>query len=168
LAQDPKLRTLIKALQQSSGETVTISMATDLCMEVMLVERSSQLISFTAEVGQRISFWGSAIGAAYLTTLSPASLTSLYDRSLRHGGSMAPALALRDVQAQVAEARSAGHALAIGAVFPDASAIACPLSRALSFRQLVVSIAGPTDRVEPQATQLALSLQEAAMRAADV
>ena len=167
LVQDPRLPAILKSIQQATAETVTLAAATDQAMEVQAVERGNQAISFIAEAGQRIPFWTSAIGAAYLSTLPAGSVASLYERSRRQGGPMAPLLPLADLQAQLALVRRDGYATAFGTVFADAGAIAVPLPTQVSIRRCVVTVAGPAERLRARETQIsALLLAEAARLAA--
>jgi DNA-binding IclR family transcriptional regulator len=80
IVREPRVLEMLKTVQEACSETVTLSAPTDLCMEILRVERSNLVISFIAEPGQQITFWGSAIGTAYLSTLPSASLGSLYER----------------------------------------------------------------------------------------
>lgn len=147
MVREPRVYDMMARVRKATEETVTLSVATDWCMEILAVERGYQAISFIAEVGQQISFWGSALGTAYLTTLAPASLKSLYERTDRAGGPFAPQRALTDIQASIAAAREVGCAAAFGAVFPDASAISVVLPPTVGIRRCVISVAGPTERI---------------------
>ncbi|MFM7275715.1 MAG: helix-turn-helix domain-containing protein, partial [Gammaproteobacteria bacterium] len=127
IVREPRVLEMLKTVQEACSETVTLSAPTDLCMEILRVERGNLVISFIAEPGQQITFWGSAIGTAYLSTLAAPALASLYERSRRHGGALAPTQPLEEIRRQVEQAREGSCARAFGAVFADAGAIATPL-----------------------------------------
>lgn len=161
MVREPRVYEMIARIQKATAETVTLSAPTDWCMEILAVERGNQAISFIAEPGQQISFWGSALGTAYLGTLSQASLTSLFDRARRTGGPFAPQMPLADVQAAIAVAREQGCAGAFGAVFPEASAISIALPATIGIRRCVISVAGPTERIRAkEALIIALLIAE--------
>ena len=147
IVREPRVLEMLKTVQEACSETVTLSAPTDLCMEIFRVERGNLVISFIAEPGQQITFWGSAIGTAYLSTLPSASLASLYERSRRSGGPLAPTLSLEQVKALVDQARESGCARAFGAVFADAGAIATPLPPNVGIRRCVLTVAGPAERL---------------------
>jgi DNA-binding IclR family transcriptional regulator len=159
VAQDPRIYDLLKHIQAATGETVTLACPTDLCMELVHVERGNQIISFIADRGQRFSFWGTALGTAYLGTLPPSAIAPLYERCVRAGGEMAPRVPLRDITQIVASTRRSGFAEAFGAVFPDASAVSVALPEGIGIRRSVLSVAGPTDRIRQKESMLVALLK---------
>ncbi len=62
IVREPRVLEMLKTVQEACSETVTLSAPTDLCMEILRVERGNLVISFIAEPGQQITFWGSAFG----------------------------------------------------------------------------------------------------------
>lgn len=163
IVREPRVLEMLKTVQEACSETVTLSAPTDLCMEILRVERSNLVISFIAEPGQQITFWGSAIGTAYLSTLPSASLGSLYERSRRAGGPLAPTQTLDQIKLLVEQARTSGCARAFGAVFADAGAIATPLPPNVGIRRCVLTVAGPAERLRGKEPLISgLLLREAA------
>jgi DNA-binding IclR family transcriptional regulator len=162
IVREPRVLEMLKTVQEACSETVTLSAPTDLCMEILRVERGNLVISFIAEPGQQITFWGSAIGTAYLSTLPAASLSSLYERSRRTGGPLAPTHSLDQIKLLVERARESGCAHAFGAVFADAGAIATPLPPNVGIRRCVLTVAGPAQRLSSKEGLIsALLLREA-------
>ena len=163
IVREPRVLEMLKTVQEACSETVTLSAPTDLCMEILRVERGNLVISFIAEPGQQITFWGSAIGTAYLSTLATPALASLYERSRRHGGALAPTHSLEEIRRQIEQARENGCARAFGAVFADAGAIATPLPPTVGIRRCVLTVAGPAERLRAKEAMIcSLLLQEAA------
>lgn len=162
MVQDPRVFEAAEQLQRDTEETVTLAVPSDRCMEVFHVVRGNQAISFIAEPGQQITMWGSALGTAWLATLSNANIISLYQRGQRSGGDLAPRVLLEEVQAHVTHVRSTGCARAFGAVFPDASAMSVVLPESVGIRRCVLSVAGPTERIRRAAEGIEKRLHEVA------
>ena len=162
---------LLKALCADTGETVTLAVCNDLEIEIVRVERSGQAISFTAERGQKLPLWGSGAGTAYLSTLDAAQIRALYRRAQDRKLLGADAPTLESALAGADLARRSGYAVAEGAVFKDASAIAVATPFAVNLRPLIVSIAGPTSRMKPRFAEHGLraraALDELAAKRAD-
>jgi len=181
---DPRLIEAARSLQRRTGETVSISVPTDLSAEVVFVAGQTGGIRLVIEVGQRLSVVNSAIGWAHCSTLPEATIRSLAHRALAQGtqsdaarsrplrtgrsaraGTSAGANAVRSDAAAARQllqharaARRAGYAHADGAVIPDVAAWAAPLPRSISARPLVLSVGGPSERITKQAAAVARAL----------
>lgn len=140
----PQVAAMMEELQRDSGETVTVSWPLDSEMEVIRVERSRQPISFIAESGQRIPLWTSAVGTAYLATLTNTQVIARWEKDERRSNTLP---AIGKVLERVAEARLDGVTVMHSGVFEGASAIAKKLEYELDGRPLVLSIAGPEERM---------------------
>jgi IclR family transcriptional regulator, acetate operon repressor len=162
--QDPQVMDVLRDVQAQTQETATIAVPTDLCVELVAVERGPQAIAFIAEPGQHITFWGSAIGVAYLTSLQNSAIAARYDRCKRTGGEWAPRMTLAEVMTRVEQARKQGYAAALGAVFPDACAISMLLPSDRGVRQMVMSVAGPANRLWEAQSRIAGILHAAVER----
>jgi len=156
--QDPALLALVKDLQKTTAETVTLGRPIDHCMELFLVERSHHAISFIAEPGQKLSFWSSAVGLAYLSTLSNTAVRNLYDRFTRLGGDWAPQTELAPILKELDVVRDQGYIMGHGRVFPEATAFSISLPEGVGLQQLVLSIVGPNDRIASKKDQILSAL----------
>jgi DNA-binding IclR family transcriptional regulator len=141
---DPRLPALADRLQNSCGETVSISAVSDLSVEVVYVAAQSGGIRLVIEVGQQLPVMHSAIGWAYCTTLPDATIASLATRSQQR---LQERVDLRDLRREVKMARERGYAFADGAVIADVAAYAAALPSSLALRPLVLSVGGPSERV---------------------
>ncbi len=140
---------LLETLRDVTGETVTLVSYQDLMIELVQVEKSDQAISFTAEVGQRFSVWGTGVGTAYLSTLNTLQIRALYRRAENRKLVDPTIQPIETVLAHASQCRDRGYYIAVGAVFPDATAISAPVSSSISARPLVISITGPSERMRP-------------------
>lgn len=147
----PSLAETMADLQQRSRETVTASWPIDHEMEIIRVEESRQPISFIAELGQRLPLWKSAVGTAFLATLSNSQISARWERDSRSLDDVPP---IAEVLDRVSHCRSLGAAVVHEGVFTDASAVARCTSVELDGRPLVLSIAGPTARMMRRAESL--------------
>ena len=161
LVSDPALLGVAHDLQQEIGETVTISGPIDHCIEVLLVERSAQVISFIAEPGQKLPLWTSAVGLTYLSTLSNTAVKALFDRMSRRGGEWAPTIPLSDILEDLEVARTQGYVVGEGRIFSDATAFSISLPEHVGLRQLVLSVVGPNDRMREKKTKIIAALDRA-------
>jgi DNA-binding IclR family transcriptional regulator len=140
----PPLAETMDALQRDSGETVTASWPIDHEMEIVRVVKSRNPISFVAELGQRLPLWHSAVGLAYLASLSNQQIQARWEKDRR---TLTKVPDLESVIHAAGNVRADGAAVVHGGVFAEASAIAKVVGHELDGRPLVVSIAGPDARI---------------------
>ncbi len=157
LLDDRVLRAL-EALCASTGETVTISCANDLEVEILHVRGPTTGIHLVVEEGQRIPLWGSAIGTAYLTTLPDSTIRSMYRRSQHGAHGRRPEVPIAAVLKTVRRARRDGYAFVDSFVVPGVAAISAPLPDAIGPRPLIASVGGPADRLSARAAAVAAAL----------
>ena len=156
LHSDDRVLAITRRLQEETRETITIAVVADTHFELTHVERSQQAISFVAEAGQRFRIFGTAIGVAYLMTLSDREILALHERLQRRAdpqwspepGSIPP-------MQRIHAARSIGYSAAYGAVFEGAGAISLPLPASAGPRPMVLSVAGPSDRLRSRESDIA-------------
>jgi DNA-binding IclR family transcriptional regulator len=135
---DPRLIEATRALQRRTGETVSISVPTDLSAEVVFVAGQTGGIRLVIEVGQRLSVVNSAIGWAHCSTLPEATIRSLAHRALGEeaqpdGARARPTRSGRTTRA--ASAAATATAAGPNAVRSDAAAARLLLQRARAARR---------------------------------
>lgn len=153
---DERVVRALDGLRARTGETVTISCANDLEMEILHARGPTTGIHLVVEEGQRISTWGSAIGTAYLTTLPDSTIRAMHRRRAHDTGG---GPSLPDVLAMVRQARRVGHAYVDSFVVAGVAAIAAPLPADLGPRPLIACVGGPVERVKQQAGPIATALK---------
>ena len=139
---DERLRMLVRDLQARTGEVVTLTTPNDLFMQVVEIAGPVQL-GDGAERGLRVSMFGSAIGAAYLSSLPDSELLRLATRArlprADYAGLLAHAALVR--REGVADAPTADGAVwSLAAALPDGASPA----------PLVLGLAGPSTRIKPE------------------
>jgi DNA-binding IclR family transcriptional regulator len=154
----PVVLDAIKRMLAATVETITLSSVTGLWAELIAVERSTLPISFNLDPGAKVKLWGSAVGTAYLTTLSNPSIKALYQRGQSAPAGFAPTEPLEKVLRQVSDARRLGYAFARGGFVAEASAISVPLPTELAIRPTLLTVAGPTQRIKAKQTLIAEAL----------
>ncbi|MEZ5530887.1 MAG: IclR family transcriptional regulator [Steroidobacteraceae bacterium] len=147
----------LEALRAQTGETVTISCASDLEMEILHARGPASGIHLVVEEGQRIPMWGSAIGTAYLMSLPDQTIRALY-RRCSNDPARRSVVPLADALALVRKARRDGYAIVDSFVVPGVAAISAPLPAGIGPRQLIASVGGPAERVKSQANTIAAAL----------
>ncbi|TVV76711.1 IclR family transcriptional regulator [Sphingomonas solaris] len=155
---DEALRLLVRDMQAATGETVTLTTPNDLSMQIVdFIDATCAPAAERAERGLCVSIFGSAIGAAYLSTLPDAEVRGLARRAR---------IADREIEAvmdAVPYIRRAGVADA-GTLGGTIWSVAAPLAQARFPAPLVLGLAGPADRIRPRLDTLRAAIREAAAR----
>jgi DNA-binding IclR family transcriptional regulator len=153
---DARLRRLLRDLELEPGEVATLSTPNDLYMQILDLVASGST-GPRPERGLRAAMFGSAIGAAYLSTLPDAELARLAERGRIPAGEV-PQL-LRDA----ARARSAGFA---DGPSPDEEtwSLAVPLPTQGFGAPMVLGIAGRPERIREGREAVHASMQAAIER----
>lgn len=155
---DDRVLQALDTLRANTIETVTISCANDLELEILHARGPTSGIHLVVQEGQRIALWGSAIGTAFLTTLADTTIRSMYRRSENEPPVRRPVIALAAVLAMVRRARRDGYACVDSFVVPGVTAISAPLPDRIGPRPLIVSIGGPSERVNASRDAIAAAL----------
>ncbi len=158
LLDDAVLRAL-DVLSRSTQETVTLSCANDLDVEIIHACGPITGIHLVVQEGQRIPLWGSAIGTAYLSTLPDTTIRSMYRRSEHDAPERRPAIPIARALAAVRQARRDGFAFIDSFVVSGVAAISAPLPDHIGPRPLVVSVGGPVERVRARTAQLQAAIR---------
>jgi DNA-binding IclR family transcriptional regulator len=137
---------LLQKLRDETGETVTLTVASDLHMRCVHAIIGAHPISLQVEEGISFPMMGTAIGTAYLAACSDAVVEGLFARWHKlHPGQPEPGfVAIRDA---IAETRVQGYCAAFDAVLPDTGAIASSLPVQGGSEPLIVAVAGLNRRI---------------------
>ncbi len=138
----------LERLTLDTGETTSFAAPSDLEMEIVHAINVPGGIRWTAEVGQRYTVFGSAVGAAHLATLSGTTIRSMYARAQRLPPERGPTASLQAVLACVQQARKDGYAYAVGALHTDVAALGAMIPVDTGPRALYVAVGGLKDRFE--------------------
>jgi len=141
----------LERLSLDTGETTSFAAASDLEMEIVYaINVPGGGIHWTAEIGQRYTVFGSAVGAAHLATLSGTTIRSMYARAQRLPSGRGPTAPLPAVLACARQARKHGYAYAVGALHRDVAALGALIPVDTGPRALYVAVGGLKDRFEPK------------------
>lgn len=153
---------IMEELERESGETITASWPIDHEMEIVRVVKSRAPISFIAEPGQRLPLWRSAVGAAYLASLTRAQIVARWEKDRRLIDDVP---SIEDILERVGSTRSSRLSVVHSGVFEGASAMSRVTGFELDGRPLVVSIAGPESRIRDNRERFALLIDDLLQRA---
>jgi DNA-binding IclR family transcriptional regulator len=137
---------MLEALRDSTGETVTLTMATGLHMRCLKALIGRHPIALQLDEGLLFPIFDTAIGNAYLSTLSDAVVTGLLQRR----NAQVPRsqmLTAADVLADVGKVRAQGFSTGYDKIVPDTGAVAVPLRSPHFGETLVVAVAGLNSRI---------------------
>lgn len=151
---DSHLREMVRELHAAVGEIVTLSTPNDIFMQILDRAGSTiDLATVATERGLKVSMFGTAIGAAYLSTLAHRDIMRLAERARLKAADIPETLQ------EIAEVRRRG--MAEGPVMHGAVwSLATPLHRGGYPAPLVLGVAGPTDRIKAKLEQVRAALAD--------
>jgi DNA-binding IclR family transcriptional regulator len=144
----------LERLAQDTGETTSFAAPSDLEMEIVHAVNVPGGIRWSAEVGQRYTAFGSAVGAAHLASLPATTIRSMYARARRLPPDRGPTADLQQVLADVQRARQQGYAYATGALHVDVAALGAMIPLELGPRPLYVAIGGLRERFDARRARI--------------
>lgn len=150
---------LLESLHEATNETVTLSMQNGFHMQFIRVLPGTFPISLRVSEGFMAPIFGTAVGAAYLSTISDQAIRSLYERAGMRGALKGQAASLETVMADVVAARKDGCARGYDRILPDTGAIAAPLMIHAHDQHLVVGIGGLSARIHRSEDDLMKNLK---------
>ena len=137
------LHDLLLKLHAATGELITLTTPHDTFMQVIdTVEDAGSNV--LAERGMRITLFGSAVGGAYLSTLSKFELQALMERANRRQDEM------QKILKAIEEFRRDGYAFRGQS---DVWSMGVPLKRGASGIQFVIGLTGPPQRMADNRTE---------------
>ena len=151
--RDARLRRLLRGLDLAEGEVATLSTPNDLFMQIL--DLFGGVLGVQPERGLRAAIFGTAIGAAYLSTLADAEIRRLAERARIPPQEVGPILdeASRTRQSGFAEGASPdGAAWAIAAPLPAQGLFPVPF---------VLGFAGRPEGMEARRAEMRRQMREA-------
>jgi DNA-binding IclR family transcriptional regulator len=147
---------LLEQLRNETGETVTLTIASEFQMRCLHALIGTHPISLQVEEGVTFPIMGTAIGTMYLATLPPLERAAFFQRWLKqHPGQQA---AIGAEKAAIEAARPEGIASAFDIVVPDTGAIAMPIKVRDGGEAMVVAVAGLNSRIRGQEANIVATL----------
>lgn len=152
---EARLRALVAEVQSATGEIVTLTTPNDLFMQIVDLAGLSPSGQPT-ERGLRVSVFGSAVGAAYLSTLPDEEIARLAARA------RLPAAEQAEVSASVARIRQDGFAEG-PSIDGTTWSLATPLP-AQGLAPMVLGVAGLAEQVRAESPRLQAVIRAAVNR----
>jgi DNA-binding IclR family transcriptional regulator len=153
---DARLHDLLRDIALEPGEVATLSTPNDLFMQILDLTAGGPSAQ-RPERGLRAAMFGSAIGAAYLSTLPDSEIARLAERN------RVPDHEVPQLLVEAARVRAGGFA---DGPSPDETAwsLATPLPTQGFGAPLVLGIAGPAERIRENREAVAADLRAAIAR----
>ncbi|WP_404477802.1 IclR family transcriptional regulator [Novosphingobium sp. BL-52-GroH] len=142
------LRSLVRELQDATGETVTLSCQNDL--QMVFVEVASPVRRVeppTASVGGPAPLFRSAVGFSALSCRSDREVSGLLSRYNRRTYRSSAKADPGNVLEKVRRARTYGHSIGYGLFVENTGAIAWALPRKGTGHPAVIAVGGPSERI---------------------
>jgi len=138
---------LLESLHEATGETVTLSMQNGFHMQFIRILPGTFPLSLRVSEGFMAPIFGTAVGAAYLSTITDQAIENLYKRAVTRGAFKGQPVTLESVMVDVVTARKDGCVRAYDRILPDTGAIAAPLMTQAHDQHLVIGIGGLSARI---------------------
>jgi len=138
---------LLEGLHEKTGETVTLSMQNGFHMQFIRVLAGTFPISLMVNEGFVAPIFGTAVGTAYLSTITDQAIQNLYDRASNRGMLRGQIVSFESVMTDVDAARKDGVARGYDRILPDTGAVAAPLKTQAHDQHLVIGIGGLSARI---------------------
>jgi DNA-binding IclR family transcriptional regulator len=145
----------LATLRDTTGETVTLTMAVAGEMRLLRAVQGTHPIALQLDDGTTFPMFGTAVGTAYLMTLAEPEIEAVVRGYSDDGDRIAAA------RAAIGKARSQGFAAAYETVVPDTGAIAIPLRLPDAHGALVLAVAGLDHRIKSMEADIVRSLRNA-------
>lgn len=152
-----KLIPLLEVLSNATNETVTLTGPAGQKMRCLHVLPGTQRISLQLEVGTTFPILGTAVGSAYLASLSEAAAADFFAKSLKSGH---PKAAIESARHLVEETRMSGYSRVYDGVVEHTGAIAMALPETVYGDALVIAVAGLHDRIHRAETDIVEIMKE--------
>jgi len=149
----------LQRLAQDTGETTSFAAPSDLEMEIVHAVNVPGGIRWSAEIGQRYTVFGSAVGAAHLAALTNTTIRAMYARAQRLPPGRGPTAPLKAVLAGVQQAREVGYAFAVGALHTDVAALGARIPADTGPRALYVAVGGLKERFSARRREIEARLR---------
>ncbi|MBP6514739.1 MAG: IclR family transcriptional regulator [Steroidobacteraceae bacterium] len=156
-----RLRALLDEVRQATGETVCISCQNDLHMQLLQVELGIHPLIFSIPRGMIIPLFQSAIGLTALSGLSDAEITRMAQRLNRRTRKRELKVNLELALKQIDKVRTRGYCVGYGMSVKGIGAIAFLIPSEDRAQPIVLSVAGPTDRIAPNEAEIVAHAQSA-------
>ena len=142
-----EVKELLKELHRKTGETVTLSMQNGFQMQFIRVIPGTFPISLVLNEGFVVPIFGTAVGAAYLSTISDQEIQKLYERAFNRGLLRGQTVSLESIKADATAARKDGVARGYDRILHDTGAVAAPLKTHAHDQHLVIGVGGLSARI---------------------
>jgi DNA-binding IclR family transcriptional regulator len=152
-----ELLPMLRQLRDKTGETVTLTIASDLHMRCLHALIGTHPISLQVEEGVSFPIMGTAIGTMHLATRTAAQTDAFFARWLKqHPGQQA---LIEAEKGAIALARKSGFAAAFDIILPDTGAIAIPIMTQANGEVMIVAVAGLNHRIHSQEAGIVAAMQ---------
>lgn len=150
---------ILEGLRDSTGETVTLTIASGNSMRVIHALIGTHPISLRIEEGVNFPIIGTAVGTMYLATQTDAVIERALDAWAAHS---TPAERKRrpQLREQIEAARASGFARAYDAVIADTGAIAMAAQARYWSEPLILAVAGLNLRIHKREAAIMRAMQK--------
>ncbi|QMW23084.1 IclR family transcriptional regulator [Sandaracinobacteroides saxicola] len=143
---DEQILPTMRALQASTGETITLTALAGTEMRCLRVLPGTQPIALQLDSDTRFPILGTAVGTACLAGMPPSRVPVILREVARRDMTITAAL-LAEAERAIAETKKQGYAAVYDRVTPDAGAVAVALQQEDSAEPLVLAVAGLSQRI---------------------
>jgi DNA-binding IclR family transcriptional regulator len=141
---------MLEEICEATGETVALSCQNDLAMQFMQIRTGSKPITLNIQPGTLAPLFHSTIGLVALSDKSDQDIVKLAERYNRKVRPPEKKADLPAVLQRVRKVRRAGFGVGYDMYVPSVAALAWVLPPRVGKRSVVLSVAGPSQRVKEE------------------
>jgi DNA-binding IclR family transcriptional regulator len=142
-----RIESVMRTLQEQTGETVTLACQNDLDMQVLHVISNRGVLSASCQPGMTAPIWGCATGWALLAHKHEAELARIVERSNRQLPEGTAPLDAGVLKRRINAAMQRHTVALFDSVIKGSGAIACMIPWARMSRPLALGVGGPSERI---------------------
>lgn len=152
---------MLQDVHDKTGETVTLSMRSGLSMRFLRVMPGKFFIALKMDEGTVAPLFGSAVGAAFLSTRSADEVERIAQTAYQQVRTRQARAAIESTVTDLPRVRQQGYAVTYGSLFPDTGAIGMALPTASDGNTLVFGVGGLQERVRRNEKVIARAMRAA-------
>ena len=138
---------MLHDLHERTSETVGLAVRNGLRMEFISVLPGKFPISLSIMNGFLVPILGTAVGTAYMTTLSETQLIELFKNTESIEPDVAARVSLQEIRSEIELAKKVGYAASYDRFIQDSGAIAWALPEKITTHPQVMAVGGSSPRI---------------------
>jgi DNA-binding IclR family transcriptional regulator len=155
---------LVAELWERTQETATLSIPNGVHMEFVRVHVGSYPISLNLPSGTQVPMFGTAVGTAYLHTISEDAIARLYEAAVAKEAIQDARQTLQGYLQEIRRSRKLGYAVGYDRLLSDTGAIGVAIKGSGAEHAVVMGVGGLSSRIARNEDAIARLMKQLATR----